>query len=80
MNTAQQRGRGGLPGGPRKFFGGVGGVLLLGAGAVVINNALFNGKCVLQIETTKFQANMTSGRWPSSHQVHKGRWCTERDL
>ena len=44
MNMAQQKGRGGLPGGPRNFFGAAGGLLLLGTGAVVINNALFNGK------------------------------------
>ena len=44
MNTAQQKGRGGFPGGPRNFFGAAGGLILLGTGAVVINNALFNGK------------------------------------
>ncbi|KAL9137883.1 MAG: hypothetical protein Q9175_000910 [Cornicularia normoerica] len=42
MNSAQQRGRAGLPGGPRNFFGAAAGVLLLGTGAVVVNNALFN--------------------------------------
>lgn len=43
MSSAQQRGRGGLPGGPRNFFGGAAGLLLLGTGVVVANNALFNG-------------------------------------
>ena len=43
VNSAQQKGRGGFPGGPKNLFGGVAGVILLGAGAVVINNALFNG-------------------------------------
>ena len=43
VNSAQQRGRGGLPGGPRNFFGGAAGLLLLGTGVVVVNNALFNG-------------------------------------
>ena len=43
MNSAQQKGRGGLPGGPRNFYGAAAGVVLLGTGAVVINNALFNG-------------------------------------
>lgn len=43
VNSAQQRGRGGLPGGPRNFFGGAASLLLIGTGVVVINNALFNG-------------------------------------
>ena len=43
MSSAQQRGRGSLPGGPRNFFGGAAGLLLLGTGVVVVNNALFNG-------------------------------------
>ncbi|KAL9070915.1 MAG: hypothetical protein Q9161_004557 [Pseudevernia consocians] len=42
MSSAQQRGRGGLPGGPRNFFGAGAGLLLLGSGVVVVNNALFN--------------------------------------
>jgi len=42
MSSAQQRGRGSLPGGPRNFFGGVAALLVLGTGVVVINNALFN--------------------------------------
>ena len=46
LSSAQQRGRGGLPGGPRNFFGGAAGLLLLGTGAVVVNNALFNGKII----------------------------------
>lgn len=43
QQNIQQRGRGTLPGGPRNFFGGAAGLLLLGTGVVVINNALFNG-------------------------------------
>ncbi len=43
MSSAQQRGRGNLPGGPRNFLGGAAGLLLLGTGVVVVNNALFNG-------------------------------------
>ena len=43
VNSAQQRGTGGLPGGPRNFFGGAAGLLLLGGGVVLVNNALFNG-------------------------------------
>lgn len=42
MSSAQQRGKGGLPGGPRNFFGGAAGLLLLGTGVVVVNSALFN--------------------------------------
>ena len=43
---AQERGgsRPNLPGGPRGFFGGAAGLILLGAGVVFVNNALFNGK------------------------------------
>ena len=44
LGSAQKRAGGGLPGGPRNFFGGAVGLLLLGGGAVVVNNALFNGK------------------------------------
>ena len=43
VSSAQQKGRGGLPGGPRNFFGGAAGVVLLGTGVVMVNNALFNG-------------------------------------
>lgn len=43
LSSVQQKGRGGLPGGPRNFFGGAAGLLLLGTGVVVVNNALFNG-------------------------------------
>lgn len=35
--------KGGMPGGPRNFFGIGGGVALLIVGGVVVNNALFNG-------------------------------------
>ncbi|KAL6714679.1 Prohibitin-2, subunit of the prohibitin complex (Phb1p-Phb2p) [Lecanora helva] len=42
QRSAQQRASGGFPGGPRNFFGGAFGLILLGTGAVVINNALFN--------------------------------------
>ena len=44
LGSAQKRAGGGLPGGPRNFLGGAFGLLLLGGGAVVLNNALFNGK------------------------------------
>ena len=43
VSSAQQRGRGGLPGGPRNFYAGTAGLILLGTGAVLFNNALFNG-------------------------------------
>lgn len=43
LGSAQKRAGGGLPGGPRNFFGGAAGLLLLGTGVVVANNALFNG-------------------------------------
>ncbi|KAK4694185.1 hypothetical protein P7C71_g3354, partial [Lecanoromycetidae sp. Uapishka_2] len=43
LSNAQSKGRGGLPGGPRNFFGGAAGLLLLGGGVLVVNNALFNG-------------------------------------
>jgi prohibitin 2 len=50
LQNAQQQGRqrfggGGFPGGnPRNLFGGVGALILLGGGALFVNNALFNGK------------------------------------
>lgn len=77
--SAQQKGRGGLPGGPRNFFGGAAGLLLLGTGVVVVNNALFNGMQDYS-KITKVQLMFSSGRWSSSYQVHKSRWCTERDI
>lgn len=46
LNDAQQKGSRGLPGGPRNFFGGAAGLVLLGTGVVVVNNALFNGTVV----------------------------------
>ena len=47
LGSAQRRAGGGLPGGPRNFFGGAFGLLLLGGGVVVFNNALFNGKKII---------------------------------
>ncbi len=47
LGTAQRRAGGGLPGGPRNFFGGAFGLLLLGGGVVLFNNALFNGNDIL---------------------------------
>jgi hypothetical protein len=44
LQQAQQRGRGGFPGGaPRGLFGGAGAVVLLIGGGIFLNNALFNG-------------------------------------
>jgi len=42
LASAQQQGRRGLGGNPRNLFGGAAGLLLLGGGALVLNNALFN--------------------------------------
>ena len=79
VNSAQQRGTGGLPGGPRNFFGGVAGLLLLGGGVVLVNNALFNG---IKIVSTYQRLLLTgsSGRWSSGYQVHEDRWRKERDI
>jgi prohibitin 2 len=43
-----QRSGGGMPGGgaPRGALGGIAGLVLLGGGAVLVNNALFNGMLV----------------------------------
>ena len=41
------RSRPNLPGGPRGFFSGAVGLVLLGGGVVFANNALFNGTSVL---------------------------------
>lgn len=49
LQNAQRQGSktfggGGFPGGsPRNAIGGLGALLLLGGGAVLVNNALFNG-------------------------------------
>ena len=80
LNSAQQKGAGGLPGGPRNFFGGAAGLLLLGTGVVVVNNALFNGIESLIVNDLKLQLISGSGWWSSSHQVHKDRWCAERNI
>ncbi|KAI4135561.1 MAG: hypothetical protein LQ347_000562 [Umbilicaria vellea] len=42
LSNAQQQGRKGLGGNPRNLFGGAGLLLVLGGGALVVNNALFN--------------------------------------
>ena len=49
LSNAQAKGSKGLPGGPGNFFGSAAGLLLLGGGALVLNNALFNGKLVYRI-------------------------------
>lgn len=41
--AVDRSGRPNVPGGPRGFFGGAAGLILLGATGVFINNALFNG-------------------------------------
>ena len=53
LGSAQRRAGGGLPGGPRNFFGGAFGLLLLGSGVVVFNNALFNGNDTLLLDLTR---------------------------
>lgn len=46
QQTLQQRGGGNpLGGNPRNFLGGAGALILLGGGAVVLSNSLFNGRC-----------------------------------
>lgn len=46
QETIQQRGRGGggFGGGPKFGFGAAAGIVTLVGGALVVNNALFNGK------------------------------------
>ena len=44
LQQAQQRGRGGFPGGsPKGLFGGAGALVLLVGGGLFVSNALFNG-------------------------------------
>ena len=57
LGSAQRRAGGGLPGGPRNFFGGAFGLLLLGGGVVVFNNALFNGNDILILDLASFVAD-----------------------
>jgi hypothetical protein len=71
LGSAQRRAGGGLPGGPRNFFGGAAGLVLLGTGVVVFNNALFNGIPILATQCRKPVAD--SSQWtvviePSSTQ------------
>lgn len=81
LNTAQQRGAGGLPGGPKGFFAGTAGLLLLGTGVVVVNNALFNGTVVFSnAGFDDLKLTSSSGWWSPSNQIHQDRWCTERDI
>ena len=42
--NAQQQGRKGMGGAPKGALGGMVGLIILGGGALVFNNALFNGK------------------------------------
>lgn len=57
LGSAQRRAGGGLPGGPRNFFGGAFGLLLLGGGVIVFNNALFNGNDTLLLNLTSSVAD-----------------------
>lgn len=43
LASAQQQGRRGLGGAPKNLLGGTLGLILIGGGALVVNNALFNG-------------------------------------
>lgn len=47
LASAQQQGRRGMGGNPRNVFGGAAGLLLLAGGALVVNNALFNGESAI---------------------------------
>jgi hypothetical protein len=80
LNNAQQKGSGGLPGGPRNFIGGAAGLILLGTGVVVVNNALFNGKLVLPMVTPTSGLTRSSGWWSPSYQVYEDRRRTNRDI
>ena len=80
LNSAQQKGAGGLPGGPRNFFGGAFGLILLGTGVVVANNALFNGNLIQSMQVKRFPLIGGSRWWSSGHQVHENRRGAERDI
>ena len=43
LSSAQQRGGNPFGGNPRNVFGGAGALILLGGGAVLLTNSLFNG-------------------------------------
>ena len=80
LASSQQQARKGLGGNPRGFFGGAAALLLLAGGGVVVNNALFNGIFKLTGIGTRILLTLLSGWWSPRHQIHKNRWCTERDL
>jgi len=49
LQNAQQQGQKfGGGGNPRNALGGIVGLVVLGGGAVLLNNSLFNGSCCLQ--------------------------------
>ena len=96
-NVLQQRARGAFGGGFGSGFGGgagggipggpalkpVIGFVVLGAGAIILSNSIFNGKDPLGIGTTRTQSRLTypdSGWWTQSYQVYKGRRSQEGDL
>ena len=79
QQNMNQRAKGGLPGGPRNFFGGAAGLVLLGTGAVLVNNALFNGMKDDLLHNRSL-IDIFSGWWSSSHQIHTHRRRTERDI
>ena len=80
LSNAQQQGRKGLGGNPRNLFGGAGLLLVLGGGALVVNNALFNGTSAPGDSETLVADTLGSRRWSPSNQVHKNRRCSTANL
>ena len=80
QEQAQKRASGGFPGGPRNYFGGAFGIVLLGTGIVIANNALFNGNSFSLYTQLFFGLTDVSGWWSQSNQIYEDRWCTERDI
>lgn len=49
LASAQQQGRRGLGGAPKNFLGGTLGLIIIGGGVLVFNNALFNGMILISL-------------------------------
>ena len=56
LANAQQQGKRGIGGSPKGALGGIAGLLLLGGGVIVFNNALFNGRdsCLFRAGKTTY--------------------------
>lgn len=81
--NARKKGFGGFPGAgggsPRNLFGGAAGLILLGGGALLVSNSLFNGRLFGIYQGDRALTSL-SRWWSQGDQIHQNRWCEARNL